>query len=250
MATTGTNEITQLLDQMIGMYKPGGGFGETELALLGRAKTKSLATTAQNLVSSGLSGTTVGVSAGKNWEEEIGMPARLKLEDTRTQRLMEAMTAKAGYLERAKTAADQTAYARQTALDKLNADVRARSTANYEASRDYMRQLFPDILGGGGGGGGGSSTVQTSQGSSVGAAPSLGGSAVDNTPWPSYAKGYGPEGEGTYYGKAMFDQIAKPEYTTSGTVPNMDQFRKLILSKHPDAKITNTDPVGRISFTY
>jgi len=102
-----TGEITELLDRIIQRYKPGGEFGKAELELLERARTKSLATTAQGMVSAGLAGTTAGVGAGRKWEEEVGMPARLQLEDIRTQRLMEAMGAKAGYMERAGAAETQ-----------------------------------------------------------------------------------------------------------------------------------------------
>jgi len=115
MAVIGTEEITGLLDKIIARYKPGGEFGEAELALLKRAKTKSLAETAQSLVTAGLSGTTAGVGAGGKWEEETGMPARLQLEDIRSQRLVEAMGAKAGYLERgeARTWEEQQRLAQQ-----------------------------------------------------------------------------------------------------------------------------------------
>jgi len=93
-----TSAASKLLDEIIQRYRPGGEFGKAELALLGRAKKKSLAETAQGLVSAGLSGTTAGVGAGKKWEEEIGMPAKLKLEDIRSGRLSEALGAKAGFL--------------------------------------------------------------------------------------------------------------------------------------------------------
>ncbi len=95
-----SSEILKLLDQVIAKYSPGGDFGKAETALLGRAKTKAMAKGEQSLVSAGLAGTTAGVGMGQKWEEEIGMPSKLKLEDTRTQRLMEAFMAKAGYMER------------------------------------------------------------------------------------------------------------------------------------------------------
>ena len=104
-----TNEIIKLLNDIIARYKPGGEFGKPEEALLKRAKTKSLAETGQALVSSGLGGTTIGAGAGRKWEEEVGMPSRLQLEDIRSQRLTGAMGAKAGYLERGQ-AATQAAY--------------------------------------------------------------------------------------------------------------------------------------------
>lgn len=106
-----TTDIIALLDQIIERYRPGGEFGKPEEALLKREKEKSLAETQQGMVTAGMAGTTAGVGAGRRWEEEVGMPARLKLEDIRTGRLTEAMGAKAGYMERAeaRTAAEQEA---------------------------------------------------------------------------------------------------------------------------------------------
>lgn len=139
-----SDEILKLLDQVISQYSPGGTFGKAELKLLGREKTKALAKGEQSLVSSGLAGTTAGVGMGQKWEEEVGMPSKLKLEDTRTQRLMEAFLAKAGYLERA--GSEQTAY-----------DLAQRQTRpsggggrNVGSVSGGTRSTFPGGTGGGG----------------------------------------------------------------------------------------------------
>lgn len=116
-----TQDIIGLLDSIIKRYSPGGGFGEAEKALLGREKTKAMASGQQRLVSAGLSGTTVGAGMEQRWEEERGMPARLQLEDTRTQRLTEAMGAKAGYLERAEARAQQLEQTEMGALAQVHA---------------------------------------------------------------------------------------------------------------------------------
>lgn len=108
-----TQDIIGILNRIIQRYSPGGEFGKGEEALLGRAKTKAMASSQQQLVSAGLAGTTVGAGRGQRWEEEIGMPERLRLEDVRSQRLSEAMGAKAGYLERTETRAEQTRLAEQ-----------------------------------------------------------------------------------------------------------------------------------------
>ena len=116
--------ITNLLDQIIARYAPGGGFGEGERALLKRAKTKSLAQTGQEMVTRGLAGTSAGAGAGQKWEEEIGMPAELRLEDIRSSRLTQALGAKAGYMERAET----------------------RTSAEEEAQRDRDAREFQALL--------------------------------------------------------------------------------------------------------
>lgn len=135
----GTEEITELLDKIIARYKPGGEFGKAELALLERAKTKSLATTAQGLVSAGLAGTTAGVGAGRKWEEEIGMPSKLRLEDIRTERLTQAMGAKAGYIERAATREEQAALAREQMELEEKFRNKQISLQEYLAATDRLR---------------------------------------------------------------------------------------------------------------
>lgn len=82
------------------MYAPGGTFGKGYEAMLERAKTKSVAGGMQHLVSAGLAGTTRAGGLERLFEEEVGMPQRLKLEDIRTQQLTEAKRARAGFIER------------------------------------------------------------------------------------------------------------------------------------------------------
>lgn len=136
-----TGEITSMLDKIIARYKPGGEFGKAELALLKRARTKSLATTAQGLVSAGLAGTTAGVSAGRKWEEEVGMPSRLRLEDIRTERLTQAMGAKAGFLERAATAESQFALAKAQLELQEKLQNRQISLQEYLAEMDRLGKM-------------------------------------------------------------------------------------------------------------
>jgi len=139
---TSVDETMKLLDEIIARYKPGGEFGKPEAALLKRAKVKSLAETAQGLVTSGLAGTTAGAGAGQRWEEEVGMPAKLQLEDIRSQRLTGAMGAKAGYLERLGERQQQAIEAKRRRQLEAEQSVAARSQANWEASRNYMQDLF------------------------------------------------------------------------------------------------------------
>ncbi|KKN35312.1 hypothetical protein LCGC14_0784810, partial [marine sediment metagenome] len=98
----------------------------------------------------------VGGGAGKSWEEEVGMPARLKLEDIRSQRLTEAMGAKAGYLER-RSASDVTGnleLMRQQQKQRMFDYERQQNLADRNrANREESRQRLQDRMGSGGYGG-------------------------------------------------------------------------------------------------
>lgn len=89
-----------LYDQIIGQYSPGGTFGQGVEAQLGRSRTKALAQGTQALVSAGLAGTTKAATLGRQFEEEVAVPARLRMEDIRQERLAEARRGKAGFMER------------------------------------------------------------------------------------------------------------------------------------------------------
>jgi len=93
-------EALALYGDIVEQYKPGGAFGTGFEAELGRQKTKTVAGQTQQLVSSGLYGTSVTAGLGQKFEEEVGMPARLKLEDIRMGRYAEAVGQKAGLIER------------------------------------------------------------------------------------------------------------------------------------------------------
>ena len=93
-------EAKNIYEQIIGLFKPGGEFGKGFEAQIGRAKTKSVAQGTQALVSSGLYGTTQTAGLGKKFEEEVGAPARLQMEDVRMGKYAGALGAKAGMIER------------------------------------------------------------------------------------------------------------------------------------------------------
>ena len=93
-------EIRGLLDQIIQLYQPGGGFGKGTEVMLNRQKEKDLGSATQGLISSGLFSTTLTAGLPKKWEEEVGMPSRLKLEDMRYGALSQAVGQKAGFVER------------------------------------------------------------------------------------------------------------------------------------------------------
>lgn len=87
-------------DKIIELYSPEGAFGKGFEAQLERGRTKAVAQGTQQLVSSGLYGTTTTAGLGKKFEEEVATPARLQMEDIRMQRLAGAREAKAGLVER------------------------------------------------------------------------------------------------------------------------------------------------------
>ena len=90
----------QIFDQIIDQFKDGGSFLEATEAQLQRAGTKSVAKGTQALVSSGLAGTTQVGGLQKKFEEEVGAPTRLRAQDIAAQRTGEALSAKAGFIER------------------------------------------------------------------------------------------------------------------------------------------------------
>ena len=92
--------IEAIYGKMIGRYQPGGAFERAGLAEIKRARTKGVGQEMQQMISSGLYGTTTAAQVPRRWEEEVGAPARIKLEDIMQQRLTGAQQQLAGFLER------------------------------------------------------------------------------------------------------------------------------------------------------
>jgi len=92
--------IESLYEKMMGMVQPGGAFEKRGLADIERQKTKGVGQEMQQMISSGMYGTTTAAGVGKGWEAEVGAPARLRLEDIMQQRQLGVMGQKAGFLER------------------------------------------------------------------------------------------------------------------------------------------------------
>ncbi len=89
-----------MYDEIIEQYKPGGGFGAGFESQLESRKVKDVGTSMQQQISSGLFGVQSTGGIGRRWESEVGTPARLQLEDVRMGRYGEAITSKAGAIER------------------------------------------------------------------------------------------------------------------------------------------------------
>jgi hypothetical protein len=88
-----------ILDQAIERYQPGGGFGEGAMAQYEQGKTQAMAQGMQSLVNSGLSNTTISATLPLAYEQEVGTPFRLQLEDMRMQNLTQAEGAKTSFIE-------------------------------------------------------------------------------------------------------------------------------------------------------
>lgn len=93
-------QAMQIYDEIISRYRPGGEFGAAALGQLEQRKVRDVGKETQQLISSGLYGTTTMGATGRRWEETVGGPERLKLEDIQMQRLSEAQVGKAGFIER------------------------------------------------------------------------------------------------------------------------------------------------------
>jgi len=82
-----SSEARSALQEAMARYKPGGGFGQGIEAGLQRGRTQALSSGMQNLVSSGLAGTTIAGGLGKKYEEEVAAPTRANLESIRADKL-------------------------------------------------------------------------------------------------------------------------------------------------------------------
>jgi len=93
-------QIESIYGRMMGMVQPGGAFEKRGLADIERQKTKGVGREMQQMISSGMYGTTTAAGTGRRWEADVGAPARLRLEDIMQQRQLGIMGQKAGFLER------------------------------------------------------------------------------------------------------------------------------------------------------
>jgi len=89
-----------IYDEIVSRYRPGGAFETKSLAELEKKKLRTVGQQRQELVSSGLHGTTTTAGLEKKWESEVGEPSRLRLEDVLMERLSQAQLGQAGLIER------------------------------------------------------------------------------------------------------------------------------------------------------
>jgi hypothetical protein len=156
------------LESYADIFKPGGEYGAGVEAMIGRGEKKAVASGMQNLVSAGLANTTMPMHLAQTYEEEIGMPTRLRAEDTRMERLGGAMSSLgqmyAGYDPGSATAGDiahmatggfGTMMSGRLADMRMQQEMRDRQAANQAGLRS--QQMFGGGAGSGSFGGTGTS---------------------------------------------------------------------------------------------
>lgn len=92
------SEIRGLFDNIVDTYSPGGSYMKGQEAALQREKQKYVGSATQNLISSGLYGTSALAGVPNKFEETVGVPTRAKLEDMRTQAYTNALAGKADFI--------------------------------------------------------------------------------------------------------------------------------------------------------
>ena len=187
------------LEDYADIFRSGGEYGAGIEAMIGRGEKKSVASGMQNLVSAGLSNTTMPMHLQQTYEEEVGMPTRMRAEDTRMERLGGALgslgqmyasydpgTASAGDIAHMATGGFGAMASAETDAERLRMQGIAQDNATRQAMRDSRarnqaglrsQQMFGGGAGGGGssGGGGGGGGGSYSGGGSGGGDISGGG---------------------------------------------------------------------------
>lgn len=161
-------EAESALQRAMEYYQEGGGYGRGVEAGLERGRVKAVAGGTQALVSAGLAGTTMPAGLGKKYEEEVAMPARARVEETRAGAIsgLEAMKAQIiqGATESARSRALQEYLAqlqastslqlgsmRQPSITRAPTRVSAPAPARVEQPT-YEFPRAPSLVSGGGGG--------------------------------------------------------------------------------------------------
>lgn len=249
-------EAQKLYDEIIKRYQPGGEFGKGAISQYERGKVRSLASAAQNLVSSGLYGTSVTAGLGKKYEEEVGTPFRLQLEDIRMGRLSEAERGKAGLIERREDIGPDPALIAQLAMQATSAP----RTVSYTQSSKGPSPWEKDFMGGGWSLSGGVTTSAQRQAQSDAAmraagwvktsrgwqrAPTTYSRMQTKTSYPQFPSGgagltkqYIPGGPqpGTYYGAAY-----KPP-TAATAIPTTPKPKTIYTTAKPKVTPTVSKP--------
>lgn len=225
-------QAMSIYDEIIKRYQPGGTFGQAALGQLEKQKVRDVGTETQQMISSGLYGTTTTAGLPSKWEAEVGAPSRLRLEDIMMERLSQAQIGKAGFIERREDVypdvGGYAGYAQQTA---------AKPSTWGQYDPNYMTSLF----GGGGGRGGGTAAGQSplqlrlaaqnreraeaEKERRAGTATTVGAGTYSQamatgggeTPTPEQPVGAPSSGIDTEYKKFVEGVYAKGSYITSGT---------------------------------
>lgn len=137
-------QAMSIYDEIIKRYQPGGTFGKAALGQLEKEKTRAVGRETQQMISSGLYGTTTTAGLPTKWEAEVGAPSRLRLEDIMMERLSQAQVGKAGFIERREDVyPDVGAYAGYAGREA--AAKPATTWGEYDPN--YMQSLFGGLTG-------------------------------------------------------------------------------------------------------
>lgn len=90
-------EVLDIYSGMESMYAPEGDYGKSYLSDLQQQKVQDVGSAMQTDISRGLYGIQ---NYGQSWEKSVGISARAKLEDLRTEKLSSVLGQKASFLER------------------------------------------------------------------------------------------------------------------------------------------------------
>jgi len=124
-------KATKAIQRAKAQYEPGGGFGTGVEAAIARGRKKAVSVGAQELVGAGLAGTTMMGGLGKRYEEEVGMPARMSIEEERVRAMAGIEMQEAGMGFQAGQAGLQRGFqagqaTQQRELQRYIADLQAR----------------------------------------------------------------------------------------------------------------------------
>lgn len=140
-------QAMSIYDEIIKRYQPGGGFGKAALGLLEKQKTRDVGGQTQQMISSGLYGTTTTAGLPSKWEAEVGAPSRLRLEDIMMERLSQAQVGKAGFIERREdeypdvgAAAGYAGQMAQAQATRYGAEMASETAASQRESEEKMQK--------------------------------------------------------------------------------------------------------------
>ena len=143
------------LEKVLETYKTGGEFQQQRTSQLGAAEKKYTTGAQAQLAGRGLAGTTIAASIPGAFEQEVGAPFRTETERLRSAQEMNALLAKAGFME--------SESERQLKLQMQQSDLDAQAKAladqiaagKYDSSMSAASRVAAAKYGAGGSGGGG-----------------------------------------------------------------------------------------------
>lgn len=141
-----------ILDQAIERYSPGGTFGAGAQAQYDIGKRQSMASGQQALVNSGLSNTTVAAGLPLAYEQEVGTPFRLQLNDMRMKNLTSAEQAKTDFIEKREDPYPDFGMFAQLAMQSATSGG-GGSTIDWEGFNTWDNPSLRDAFEGGSSGG-------------------------------------------------------------------------------------------------